>query len=185
MINTLKEYVVKIINENASEDPATILQYILDNIKKSIPIMENILQRVDDGNEIPEELSNEILFYDRPLIEYLNTIISITQEINNNIHVDSLKDNNNNASPEDKFMNALLQLESENTKNSLLSISDLRNKLPQMTKKEFDNIALKLSKNRIIFLHYHDFPQSLSPQEREKLVVDANGIYYVGIGRKK
>jgi hypothetical protein len=32
-----------------------------------------------------------------------------------------------------------------------------------------------------VSLHHHDYPSSLSPSERDELVLDTHGTHYVGI----
>ena len=50
-----------------------------------------------------------------------------------------------------------------------------------LPKEEFDEIALKLARDARVVLHYHDFPSSLSKVQRDALIKDPKGVYYVGI----
>jgi hypothetical protein len=72
-----------------------------------------------------------------------------------------------------------------------------------LDKKAFDDAALRLAKKRVIMLHHHDFPTSLSEDERgelihephapnhigtnerAELIEDGKGVYYVGIARRR
>lgn len=77
-------------------------------------------------------------------------------------------------------LEALRELAAEKPQGSLLSVRDLRLRVA-LDKERFDRAALALSASRRAVLHYHDFPASLSDEEREGLVRDARGKYYVGI----
>lgn len=51
----------------------------------------------------------------------------------------------------------------------------------QLSKSDFDALALQLAQQGKIALHEHDFASSLSAEERESLVTDGQGRYYVGM----
>jgi hypothetical protein len=50
-----------------------------------------------------------------------------------------------------------------------------------LPKKQFDELALQLSRAGRIVLHRHDFASSLSVVERDELVTDGEGQYFVGM----
>ena len=50
-----------------------------------------------------------------------------------------------------------------------------------LQKKQFDELALQLSRAGRIVLHRHDFASSLSVVERDELVTDGEGQYFVGM----
>jgi hypothetical protein len=65
-----------------------------------------------------------------------------------------------------------------------VSIRELR-RSAGLVKSAFDKVILSLALQGKVALHHHDFPSSLSPQEREELVRDEQGTYYVGIVPKE
>ena len=50
-----------------------------------------------------------------------------------------------------------------------------------LSKKQFDELALQLSRAGRLVLHRHDFASSLSVVERDELVTDGEGQYFVGM----
>ena len=50
-----------------------------------------------------------------------------------------------------------------------------------LPKRQFDELALQLSRAGRIVLHRHDFAGSLSAAERDELVTDGAGEYFVGM----
>jgi hypothetical protein len=68
-------------------------------------------------------------------------------------------------------------------KRALVSIRELRRSVG-LTKIVFDRVVLSLALQGKVALHHHDFPSSLSPDERDELVRDEQGTYYVGIAPK-
>lgn len=58
----------------------------------------------------------------------------------------------------------------QNTPTSPVTLARLRERLPDVGKQEFDRGMLALAEKGRIALHGHDFPQGLSPEERNKLV---------------
>jgi hypothetical protein len=67
---------------------------------------------------------------------------------------------------------------------ALVSIRELR-RSAGLAKSTFDKTVLALALKGKVALHHHDFPSSLSPNEREELVRDEQGTYYVGIVPKE
>jgi len=62
---------------------------------------------------------------------------------------------------------------------ALVTFSRLR---PQakLSKQDFDDLLLSLARERLVCLHRHDFPDSLSAADRLGLVHDGEGTYFIG-----
>jgi DNA-binding transcriptional MerR regulator len=90
----------------------------------------------------------------------------------------------NHAAARERFLVTLFRLGFERTTGGLLSVRELRTRL-DFDKATFDGLALELSRDELVTLHYHDFPASLSSVEREELVTGANGQFYVGIAFRR
>lgn len=65
-------------------------------------------------------------------------------------------------------------------RGALVAARDLR-RVAGLAKEAFDVEALRLSRTGTLSLHRHDYPASLTPAEREELVTDGNGTFYVGM----
>lgn len=79
-----------------------------------------------------------------------------------------------------KFLAAMRTVAREEPAGGLLSVRAVR-AAAALPKEEFDEIALKLARDGRVVLHYHDFPASLRKTQRDALIKDPKGIYYVGI----
>lgn len=55
----------------------------------------------------------------------------------------------------------------------------------KMPKAEFDALVLQLSRQGKIALHEHDFVASLRPEDRDELVTDGRGTFYVGMALRR
>ncbi len=62
-----------------------------------------------------------------------------------------------------------------------VSVRELRAALPSLAKSDFDATALALRSAQKVFLSRHDYPQSLTPEERDLLIEGQDGSYYVAI----
>ncbi|WP_437190875.1 hypothetical protein [Planctomicrobium sp. SH527] len=67
---------------------------------------------------------------------------------------------------------------------ALVGIRDLR-RAAGISKPEFDSMLLELSRQGQVSLHRHDYPASLTAEERNDLVVDPHGTYYVGVALRQ
>lgn len=86
------------------------------------------------------------------------------------------------AQDERDLMAALVSLERE-APGSLHSIArKWRPAVRHISKQRFDEAALDLARKRRIVLHHHDYPAGLTDAERDALVTDTEGTYYVGAG---
>jgi hypothetical protein len=83
-------------------------------------------------------------------------------------------------SDRDAFLRALDDLTQKSPPGRLLLVRELRAEVP-IDKTRFDETALDLAREGAIVLHHHDFPSSLSAEERSELIEDARGTHYVGI----
>lgn len=90
------------------------------------------------------------------------------------------------ASPdaEPLLLKAISRLQPFGQKRALVSIRELRRSMG-LAKGVFDRVVLSLALQGKVALHHHDFPSSLSPDERDELVRDEQGTYYVGIVPKE
>jgi hypothetical protein len=77
----------------------------------------------------------------------------------------------------------MIQLKLAAANGALVSLSDLRRSLATEIpdKATFDRAVLRLAESERVALHHHDYPGGLSQEEREALVVDDCGNFYVGI----
>jgi hypothetical protein len=87
------------------------------------------------------------------------------------------------ASPEQLFLDGMRRLENEAGNGALVSLSELRRALAARIpdKSGFDRVVLKLADEGRVVLHRHVFPASLNPEERESLVTDEHGNFFVGV----
>jgi len=87
------------------------------------------------------------------------------------------------ANPEQLLLDGMKMLEREATNGALVSLSELRQALAAQfpEKSSFDQAVLKLADEGRVVLHRHVFPSSLNPEERESLVADDRGNFFVGV----
>jgi hypothetical protein len=83
-----------------------------------------------------------------------------------------------------EFLDALRALGAESPRQALHSLPDLR-KRTTLDKTNFDRIALALAREETVSLHHHDHPASMSPQERNELVQDSRGTFYIGVAPRR
>jgi hypothetical protein len=69
---------------------------------------------------------------------------------------------------------------------ALVSLSDLRRSMEfqDLDKTAFDQAVLHLAGQGRVALHRHDFPASLSDEEKAEMVPDGRGGYYIGIAQR-
>jgi hypothetical protein len=67
-----------------------------------------------------------------------------------------------------------------------VSFRKLRSRMvpPLTDKRLFDRVVLHLADKAIVALHRHDYPAGLSPAERDELVSDETGGFYLSISRR-
>jgi hypothetical protein len=83
------------------------------------------------------------------------------------------------AQPVD-LIGLMRRLEPGADRGALVGARDLR-RAARLDKRLFDEAVLELARQGRLSLHQHDFAASLSPAERDDLVTDGAGTYYVGI----
>ena len=81
------------------------------------------------------------------------------------------------------FVSALEALSAEHPRQALLSVRELRPRVP-LSKAEFDELALDLMREGAISLHYHDHAASLPEAERLQFVQDQRGTFFNGIAKR-
>ena len=79
----------------------------------------------------------------------------------------------------DAILSAMRRLEPSST--APVSVRELRTSLPAISKSHFDAAALALRSAQKVFLSQHDYPRSLSPEDRDLLIDGQDGTYYVAI----
>lgn len=72
------------------------------------------------------------------------------------------------------------RLEPGADRGALIGARELR-RVANLSKEAFDRAALALSRAGRLSLHRHDYPASLTPAERDELVTDGAGTYYIGM----
>jgi hypothetical protein len=82
------------------------------------------------------------------------------------------------------IIEGITRLQPPGQRRALVSIRELRRSM-NLPKQDFDKAVLSLASQGKVALHHHDFPTSLSQAEREALVQDERGTYYVGIVPKE
>ena len=82
------------------------------------------------------------------------------------------------------ILKGITRLQPPGQRRALVSVRELRRSVG-LAKSDFDRVVLSLAVKGKVALHHHDFPSSLSPEEREELVRDEQGTYYVGIVPKE
>ena len=76
------------------------------------------------------------------------------------------------------------QVEPGAERGALVSSRDLR-RVANLDKAEFDRIVLDLARQGRLMLHHHDHASHLSVAERDELVTDGSGKYYVGMALRR
>lgn len=76
------------------------------------------------------------------------------------------------------------QIEPGALRGALVGARDLR-RAAEMPKEKFDAEALRLAKAGTLSLHRHDYPASMTPAERDELVTDGRGTFYVGMALRQ
>lgn len=80
----------------------------------------------------------------------------------------------------DSVLRGLRELVDREGAGSLIAMRKLRAAV-SLPKARFDAVLLELYASDAVILHHHDHVSSLSAAERESLVVDEHGNYYVGV----
>jgi len=82
------------------------------------------------------------------------------------------------------ILEAITRVQPSGQRRALVSVRELRRSV-SLPKNVFDRAVLSLALQGKVALHHHDFPSSLSQDERDELVRDQEGTYYVGIVPKE
>lgn len=81
---------------------------------------------------------------------------------------------------ETDLLGLMRRIESGAENGALVAARDLR-RAAQLEKGQFDHAVLDLARQGRLMLHRHDFANGLSASERDELVTDGAGTYYVGM----
>jgi hypothetical protein len=138
-------------------DPRKLLGKVLTALKSAL--------KVTDAYGIPREALASVLVQDLGL----ESAAGVTAEAGREP-----------TTSREQFLMALSALVKERPRDALLSVRDLRARLA-LSKDEFDALALALSQDGSVSLHFHDHPHALSDADRRLLVEDTRGNYYIGI----
>src|SRR5262249_614512 len=79
----------------------------------------------------------------------------------------------------------MIQLKLAVANGAPISLTELRHSLPSETsgKPTFDRAVLRMAEQGTVVLHRHDYPESLSRRERDALVSDERGNYFIGVSK--
>lgn len=80
----------------------------------------------------------------------------------------------------DKILHGVQELVAREGHGALIPIRKLRGAL-RLPKERFDTAVLDLYMKDTLILHHHDYVGSLSDAERDELVLDRHGNYYIGV----
>lgn len=133
----------------------------------------------------PERYRNELEFALRPILEKYAALGITPQAL-----VDEVCARTPRAEPAPDAIAATI-LETldriEPRRGLVVAISKLRRapELARSGKQQFDAAAMSLFAGRRVFLHDHTAPHTLTAVEKEDLVTDGKGNYYVGIARRE
>jgi hypothetical protein len=84
------------------------------------------------------------------------------------------------AHPPVDLIRMMRRIEPGADRGALIGARDLRREA-QLEKQHFDQAVLELARQGKVSLHRHDYPTGLTESEREDLVYDGAGNYYVGV----
>lgn len=82
------------------------------------------------------------------------------------------------------LLTLIRQIEPGADRGALMTARDLR-RAANLEKRQFDELVLDLARQGRLMLHRHDHASSLSPAERDELVTDGAGAYYVGMALRR
>jgi predicted ATPase len=80
-----------------------------------------------------------------------------------------------------KLLMQMIGIESRATMGAPVLLSGLRERLPGMSKANFEQDVLDLARSRKYFLTRHYFPESLSDQEKEMMISAGEGDFFYEI----
>lgn len=85
------------------------------------------------------------------------------------------------AHPTERDLVRLMQrVDFRANRGALIGARDLRRAAGPMPKAAFDWLAVSAAKKQLISLHEHDYPSSLTAEQRAELV-ELNGRYFIGM----
>lgn len=82
---------------------------------------------------------------------------------------------------DDELLALMSRVEPRAASGALVTAPELR-RAAKLTKADFDAVVLRAARAGRVVLHRHDFAASLSQSDRDDLVTDDMGTFYIGIG---
>ena len=82
------------------------------------------------------------------------------------------------------LLDLLRRLDSGTTRGTLVTARDLR-QAAGLPKSTFDREVLNLARSGQVSLHKHDFPASLTESERDELIADGHGNFFIGLALRQ
>uniref|UniRef100_A0A7C4QT64 Uncharacterized protein n=1 Tax=Schlesneria paludicola TaxID=360056 RepID=A0A7C4QT64_9PLAN len=86
--------------------------------------------------------------------------------------------------PSPDLVSLMRHIEPAADRGAFVAARDLR-RCAAIDKLDFDRAVLELARQGRLMLHRHDFPAGLTAAEREELVTDGSGNYYVGMALRR
>lgn len=122
-----------------------------------------------------------------PMDELRRTVIQLVEEAGISFGASgTIADTNSNTSGEGvtpatvDLIALMKRIEPGAERGALVGARDLR-RTAHLPKREFDHAVLELARSGRLSLHRHDYATSLSQDERDELVTDGDGTFYVGM----
>ena len=135
--------------------------------------LTTVIAQLTAVNVAPEELRRALVqMIEAAGIPFANTSASIAT----NVAV--------SPPPTIDLIGLMRRLEPGADRGALVGSRDLR-RAAQVDKLAFDRAVLELAQQGRLSLHRHDYAASLSPAERDELVTDGAGAFYVGMALRQ
>jgi hypothetical protein len=67
---------------------------------------------------------------------------------------------------------------------ALISLGSLRRQATYIDRADFDDAIIDMATDGVVNLHRHDYPASLTKEEKEDMVPDGRGGYFIGVVRR-
>jgi predicted transcriptional regulator len=174
-----------------STQPPDPQAYLPDLISNWADKLQHLANQFAASGIAPEQiysLANDLWQQALPAITFHAQVVGSKPEPERSINQTTTSQQNNGlADDEQLLLEGMFQLEPAAAKGALVSVTRLwrllKDKFPD--KQSFDQTALSLAEQNRVALHWHDYPSSLSQSERDELVRDERGNYYIGITLRK
>lgn len=89
------------------------------------------------------------------------------------------------ANLNDLVFKGMSSIERHASEGALVSLQELRSELSNhlISKQDFDNQILKMAQEGLVILARHDFPAKLTQKEKDQLIYDGKGNYYIAVSK--